>query len=104
MHEYCPYETHVAELYEDEPSMSDIIGPLREAYRLRSQERIESVINPAQERLNPAQERLNPAQERLNPIQERLNPVEQQMNPVEQQLNPVEGLQNQQLDRQQQNR
>ncbi|NLM44908.1 MAG: hypothetical protein GX201_13005 [Clostridiales bacterium] len=97
VHEYCPYETHVAELYEDEPSMSDIIGPLREAYRLRSQERIESVINPAQERLNPAQER-------LNPIQERLNLVEQQMNPVEQQLNPVEGLQNQQLDRQQQNR
>jgi hypothetical protein len=44
-HIYNPFEYH----YEGsgEQRMEDFIGPLRQAYQLRTQERIESVINPA---------------------------------------------------------
>ena len=42
---YNPFVYHYAS--NDRYSMSDFIGPLRETYRLRTRERIESVINPA---------------------------------------------------------
>ena len=44
-HVFNPFVSH----YEssDRYSMSDFIGPLRETYRLRTQERIDSITNPA---------------------------------------------------------
>lgn len=49
---YNPFIHHY-DASDSQPGMDDIIGPLREAYRLRAQQREESVVNPNPAERNP---------------------------------------------------
>ena len=63
-HVFNPFVSH----YEssDRYSMSDFIGPLRETYRLRTQERIDSITNPADSQRGMGSDIMKDLQNQLN--------------------------------------
>lgn len=63
-HVFNPFVSH----YEssDHYSMSDFIGPLRETYRLRTQERIDSITNPADRQRGMGSDIMKDMQNQLN--------------------------------------